>query len=166
MNASRGGVVCNRSLTTALLQGKVRGAVIDCWENEPNIDRELLELVDIATPHIAGYSADGKWTATKMSIENLIRFFALDVEPEYAKIPIPNNPIIDLQSVPVENQLQYSVWHTYHPQRETEALKESPEQFYRFRSEYPLRREYPAFTVRYADEQLVPLLQKLGFNIE
>ncbi len=165
-NAARGGVTCNLSLTKALQEGKVCGAVIDCWENEPDISRELLQLVDIATPHIAGYSADGKWTATKMSIENLIRFFEMKVEPHYAPIPAPGQPIIDLKGVAAEAQLAHSVWHTYQPLQETSALKASPQQFYRFRSEYPLRREYQAFTVRHAASHVSDTLQQLGFTIE
>lgn len=164
-NAARGGVTCNRSLTRALQQGTVRGAVIDCWENEPNISGELLQLVDIATPHIAGYSADGKWTATKMSIENLIQHFALDVTPHYAAIPAPEQPLIDLKDVPPEAQLAHAVWHTYQPLQETSALKVSPQQFYRFRSEYPLRREYHAFTVHHADNEISETLQQLGFTV-
>ena len=166
LNAARGGVTCNRSLTEALQEGKVRGAVIDCWENEPDISRELLQLADIATPHIAGYSADGKWTATKMSIENLIQFFAMDAAPHYASIPAPEQPIIDLKDIPVESQLAHAVWHTYDPAKETTALKASPESFYRFRSEYPLRREYHAFTLRNGDSRISDHLRQLGFNLE
>ena len=162
-NAARGGVTCNRSLTRALQQGTVRGAVIDCWENEPNISGELLQLVDIATPHIAGYSADGKWTATKMSIENLIQHFALDVTPHYAAIPAPEQTLIDLKDVPPEAQLAHAVWHTYHPLQATSALKASPQQFYRIRSEYPLRREYQDYTVRHAKQANAENLQQLGF---
>lgn len=164
-NAARGGVTCNRSLTKALQEGTVRGAVIDCWENEPNISGELLQLADIATPHIAGYSADGKWTATKMSIENLIQFFALEATPHYAAIPAPEKPIIDLKDIPVETQLAHAVWHTYQPLQETSALKASPQQFYRFRSEYPLRREYHAFMVRHAHPAIAGILQQLGFTV-
>lgn len=166
LNAARGGVTCNRSLTRALQQGKIGGAVIDCWENEPDISRELLELADIATPHIAGYSADGKWSATRMSIENLIRYFSLEVTPRYASIPEPAQPLIDLQDIPAAAQLPHAVWHSYDPTGETAALKASPESFYRFRSTYPLRREYHAFTVRHAGKQISERLLQLGFKVE
>ncbi len=165
LNAARGGITCNRSLTKALQERKVRGTVIDCWENEPDISRELLQLADIATPHIAGYSADGKWTATKMSIENMIRFFDLEAEPHFAAIPAPKQPLIDLKDIPVESQLAHAVWHTYDPAKETTTLKASPESFYRFRSEYPLRREYRAFTVRHAHQLVSGTLQELGFTV-
>jgi erythronate-4-phosphate dehydrogenase len=165
INAARGGIIDNRALTTALLKGTVSGAVIDCWENEPEIDRELLELVDIATPHIAGYSADGKWTATRMSIESLNRFFALDIQPRFQEIPAPLQPVIDLQGIALEKQLSHAVWHTYNPMTETAALKAAPANFYRFRSDYPLRREYSSYRIVNADSSLTGILQLLGFSI-
>lgn len=164
INAARGGVTCNKSLKKAMRSGKISGAVIDCWENEPEIDCELQALIDIATPHIAGYSADGKWTATRISIENLIEFFDLQVKPNYLKLPHPLIPIIDLNRVSEENQLSHSVWHTYNPIKETELLKLNPEKFYWFRSNYPLRREYHAYSVMNAASSIKELLKNLGFN--
>ena len=91
-----------RVVTTApypcTTDGNVSGAVIDCWENEPNIDLELLKLVDIATPY-RGYSADGKWNAAKMSLEQLNDFFQLDIAPRYQEIPPPTEPSIFLGNV-------------------------------------------------------------------
>jgi erythronate-4-phosphate dehydrogenase len=60
VNASRGGVVDSEALKTAIRSGRLRAVVLDVWENEPNIDTQLLKIVDIGTPHIAGYSLDGK----------------------------------------------------------------------------------------------------------
>lgn len=164
INAARGGVVDNHALTRALRTGTVSGAVIDCWENEPDIDLELLNLVDIATPHIAGYSADGKWNATRMSLEQLSDFFRLDVAPRYPEVPPPNEPSIFLDEVEPSRQLEQAVWHTYNPALETEALKAAPGEFYHFRSNYPLRREYPAYRVLGYDASVAPLLTGLGFQ--
>ena len=60
INTSRGAVVDNTDVLQALKDGIIRDAIIDTWENEPNINQELLNLIYIGTPHIAGYSADGK----------------------------------------------------------------------------------------------------------
>lgn len=166
INAARGGVTSNQSLKEAIHQKKIAGVVIDCWENEPNIDSELLALADIATPHIAGYSADGKWTATKMSLENLNSFFQLTSdETHYNEIILPDNPIIDLRQIDPEQQLQQAVWHTYNPMTETAALKLNPEKFYWFRSHYPLRREYHAYKVMNAHADVLPTLLRLGFEV-
>ncbi len=166
INSCRGGVVDNIALKNALRKGNISGAVIDCWENEPNIDTELLQLVDIATPHIAGYSADGKWTATKMSLENLNNFFSLGVNPiKLMPLPQPENPIIDVKSIKPAQQLAYAVWQTYNPAEETKSLQANPEKFYWFRSNYPLRRENYAYVVKNADSGVSKALQELGFNV-
>jgi len=60
LNTARGPVVETKALKHAIRSGKLAASVLDVWDNEPNIDPELLEMVDIATPHIAGYSLDGK----------------------------------------------------------------------------------------------------------
>lgn len=166
INAARGGVTCNKSIKKAIADNKISGIVLDCWENEPEIDRELLELVDIATPHIAGYSADGKWTATRMSIENLIGFFNLKTKPKFLEIPHPINPVIDLEAVSEADQLSHAVWHSYNPIDESNLLKLHPDKFYWFRSNYPLRREYNAYTVINEFESNSKLLESLGFKLK
>lgn len=163
MNAARGGVTANRALVQALRDGSISGVVMDCWENEPEIDRELLALADIATPHIAGYSADGKWNATKMSLENLNNYFQLGVSLRYQPISSPPEPSILLGEVKPADQLMYAVTQTYDPYPETEALKKTPEKFYHFRSHYPLRREYFAYKVVQPDASVSALLMELGF---
>ena len=78
INSSRGEVVDTDALLVALAAGKVRDVVIDTWENEPDINHELLDVAFLATPHIAGYSADGKANATRMSLEALCKFFHIE----------------------------------------------------------------------------------------
>lgn len=66
ISAGRGAVVDNRALLALLCKGKRFTTVLDVWENEPDIDTALLDLVDMGTPHIAGYSLDGKLAGTAM----------------------------------------------------------------------------------------------------
>lgn len=120
INASRGEVVDTASLLAALAAGKVKDAIIDTWEYEPNISRELLEVAFLATPHIAGYSADGKANATRMSLEALCRHFG--IEADFSILP-PEGPT------------------DYDPIRDSEWLKAAPGKFEWFRGNYPLRRE-------------------------
>ena len=120
INSSRGEVVDTVSLLAALGEGRVKAAVIDTWENEPNISRELLDVAFLATPHIAGYAADGKANATRMSLEALCQFFG--IEADFTILP-PEGP------------------HDYDPTRDSVWLKESPEKFEWFRGNYPIRRE-------------------------
>ena len=120
INASRGEVVDTASLLAALSAGRVKDTIIDTWEYEPRISRELLEVAFLATPHIAGYSADGKANATRMSLEALCRFFG--IEADFSIVP-PEGP------------------SDYDPTRDSEWLKAAPEKFEWFRGNYPVRRE-------------------------
>ena len=133
INSSRGEVVDTASLLSALADGRVKDAVIDTWENEPYISSELLEKAYLATPHIAGYSADGKANATRMSLEALCRFFGL--EDEFTISP-PELSGLQLSDNPEEAFLQL-----YDPTRDSKWLKASPEKFEWFRGNYPIRRE-------------------------
>lgn len=78
INAARGPIVDNEALLRAIAEGTTGPVVIDCWENEPNISRELLAAADIATPHIAGYSSNGKKRATQTIVRGLYRHFGID----------------------------------------------------------------------------------------
>ena len=120
INSSRGEVVDTASLLAALSAGKVKDAIIDTWEYEPNISRELMEVALISTPHIAGYSADGKANATRMSLETLCEFFGME-----------KNFSISPDEGPKD----------YDPTRDSEWLTASPEKFEWFRGNYPVRRE-------------------------
>ena len=167
INSSRGAVVDNNALKSALKKGKASGAIIDTWEGEPNIDRELLVMVDIATPHIAGYSADGKWNATKMSLQTINDFFHLKRDP-ISVIPIdePVNNVIDVLGYKNNEQLLQAILYSYDPLRDSKLLKENPDKFYYFRSHYPLRREYKAFKILNLNSEKIALAKDLGFNLE
>ena len=140
VNTSRGEVIETNALLEALETGLVSDAVIDVWENEPDINLTLLNKVFIGTPHIAGYSADGKANATRMSLDSLCRHFGIQADYRIAP-PAPENPVITA-STSSEAYLQM-----YDPRRDSEALKTHPEQFEQLRGDYPLRREKSAFSV-------------------
>ena len=74
INAARGAVIRTADVEKAAQRGSIRIA-IDCWEGEPNISEELLDAASIATPHIAGYSLEGKQRATRMAMEATAQFF-------------------------------------------------------------------------------------------
>ncbi|MDZ7766188.1 MAG: NAD(P)-dependent oxidoreductase [Melioribacteraceae bacterium] len=73
INSSRGGVVDNFALLDRLGKYNDITAVLDVWENEPKISGELLEKVYLGTPHIAGYSLEGKVNGTKMIYDELMQ---------------------------------------------------------------------------------------------
>lgn len=139
INTSRGEVVETGALLRALETGMVSDAVIDVWEHEPDIDRTLLNKVFLGTPHIAGYSADGKANATRMSLDALCRHFGIQATYDIVPPP-PANPVLTTTDI-TEACLQM-----YDPRRDSEALKLHPESFERLRGDYPLRRERQAYT--------------------
>jgi len=81
VNASRGGVVDSNALQSAIKSGRLRAVALDVWENEPDIDIELLKMVDLGTPHIAGYSLDGKIAGMIMIYKAACEYF--DIEPKF-----------------------------------------------------------------------------------
>lgn len=134
-NTSRGEVVDTKALLKAIDKKELLDVVIDVWENEPDIDLTLLDKAFIATPHIAGYSADGKGNATRMSLESICRFFKIDANFQIA-IPSPQTPpelfSVDYHGIPLV---------AYNPTTDSTLLKAHPEKFEWFRNNYPLRRE-------------------------
>lgn len=134
LNTSRGEVVETSALREALIAGEVSEAVIDVWEHEPDIDRELLQAVYLGTPHIAGYSADGKANATRMALDALCCHFHL--RGSYTIVP-PALP----ERLPEAHSLTEACLQLYDPRRDSQALKAHPEQFEWLRGHYPLRRE-------------------------
>jgi erythronate-4-phosphate dehydrogenase len=134
INTSRGEVVDNVALLEALQKGLLQQAVIDVWENEPNILPELLKTVWIGTPHIAGYSADGKANATRMSLDALCRFFG--IQGNYTILP----PALPEPMPLFHNEMEHQLW-AYNPYGDSHRLKENPALFEQLRGNYPLRRE-------------------------
>jgi len=80
INTSRGGVVESSALKAAIETGSLKAVVLDVWENEPNIDTELLQMVDIGTPHIAGYSLDGKVAGMIMIYKAACEYFGFSAK--------------------------------------------------------------------------------------
>lgn len=165
INSARGGIIDTDAIKNALRKKMISGAVIDCWENEPDIDLEYLNMVDIATPHIAGYSADGKASASRISLTNIAEFYNLDKSPvELIKIPEPTDSVIDL-NIYAGNRTKEAILKTYNPLDDFEWLKNAPERFKDLRNEYPLRREYVAYYIRNANFEEASILRNLGFKM-
>ncbi len=139
INSSRGEVVDTAALLEALHTGKLSAAVIDTWENEPDINRELLAKAYIATPHIAGYSADGKANGTRMALEAVARYFSInqtfDVRPPHIGADFRYYDADPGGHIPDSRLCLYD------PRRDSDALKAAPERFEQLRGDYPLRRE-------------------------
>lgn len=171
INSCRGEVLDTLSAKSALKDGLISGLVVDCWENEPSIDKKLLELVDLATPHIAGYSKDGKANGTSMSIQAVSRFFGLGIDHWQAQqVELPKNTTIELDGLNLSEEeiLAKAVLATYDIRTDDAALRINPEQFEKLRGDYPVRREYPVYTIHAKNVNRVTLetIKALGFKID
>lgn len=134
INAARGGVVDERAWLRSLEKGITSAAVADTWEGEPEINAALLGRAFIATPHIAGYSAEGKANATRQAVAILCDFFGIAPEFEIALPPPP-------ASVKPEGGAGGGAPMTCSLLADTARLKASPGSFEALRENCPLRRE-------------------------
>ncbi len=169
INSSRGPVVNEEALKTAIQTRKVSGAVLDVWNNEPHIDPELVAMLDIVTPHIAGYSIDGKANGTAMSVNAISNFFGFPLKnwsPD--NLPEPENPVIKINDPNLSEQeiLETAIYYTYPIERDDTNLRTNLPDFEKLRGNYPVRREFPAFQVKLKteNENIYKKLMKLGFK--
>jgi len=169
INTSRGEVFESEAVYDAKLSGALEGIIIDCWENEPELDLDLLKLADYGTPHIAGYSKDGKAKGTKMSVRAISRFFGLGIDTwEPSDVESPPNPIIELDGSKQNEEmiLADAILSTYEIERDDQALRDNPPLFEQLRGDYPVRREFGSYAVKAKniDAEVMEKLRQLGFK--
>ena len=125
INTSRGEVVDGEALKNALKSHQIKAAVLDVWENEPDIDPDLAALVEIATPHIAGYSLDGKAAGTTAAVRAVAKALGIAELSDF---------VVKLEPV-TPDATQYDV------RRDSARLKSDLSAFEHLRETYPIRRE-------------------------
>lgn len=130
INAARGAVADTQALIRAIDSGIIAAPVIDCWEGEPAISRELLSRAAIATPHIAGYSREGKMRATEMALTAFCNHFGL---------PMPAQLPDDLSVTPAPTA--DSIAASYDIMADDAMLRSNPSDFEHLRNSYNYRRE-------------------------
>lgn len=174
VNTSRGEVVDNTALREALKTGLLRGAALDVWEGEPAADPQLVDLADIATPHIAGYSVDGKANATISSVRRVAKELYLPLtEWVPAALPQPAEPVIDLTHPGGSRQtpgrsvdlVATAVHHTYPIEEDDNLFRNGKENFEYLRDNYRIRREFGSYTVKTGDAGAARIMSELGFRI-
>ncbi len=174
INTSRGAVIACQALKRALQEGRIAGAVLDVWEDEPQVDFELLDLVDIGTAHIAGFSHDGKVSATAMVLQALCDFFGLEATWD-GRNALPGAATLRPQDgTSGQDALRSVVLQAYDIRRDDaglRALKHMPEtaaaeSFERFRVSYAFRREFSRFIVEPRNGHgMDETFEGLGFQI-
>lgn len=160
INTSRGSVVNNNELKEFLIREENVYTVLDVWEEEPRLDTELLKLVDIGTPHIAGYSFEGKVNGTRMIFESLSEFLGINLkwEPVFPEV---NHNIINTELLSFTDlfRVNYDIQSDDFDLRKVFSLSpgEQPKYFDSLRKNYNPRRELCNY---YADyNSLNPVLK-------
>jgi erythronate-4-phosphate dehydrogenase len=171
INASRGSVIDGDALLK-FFQGRDKAAcVLDVWEDEPHIDIELLQAVSLGTPHIAGYSLEGKEQGSAVLYRALLDCFELPSQPDF---PLDQGRTL-LQAPQTEHaieQVNQTILAAYDIQRDSQALKELNAAadlagtFEHLRKNYPLRREFSHYQIKVEDyeEAALQTLLALGFS--
>ena len=179
INTARGGVVNTSALKAAIKAGRIKAAVLDVWEDEPAIDTDLLEMVDIGTPHIAGYSYDGKIAGMIMIYKAACKYFGLEAkhrvedflpEPEVAEIRI------DCDSGEEQDIIHQTVQQVYVINRDDFNTREivtveaevRGRLFDDLRKNYPVRREFQNTRILLETpcDTLAKKLKVVGFKVE
>jgi len=172
INTARGGVADTTAIRNALASGRPAGVVLDVWENEPNIDADLILKAQLSTPHIAGYSFDGKVAGLMMIYRAVCEYFGLEVQREAGDfLPDPDVPEIKVDERAADEQtiIHDTVQQVYVINRDdfnTREILLVPEAerggfFDDLRKNYPVRREFQNTAIVGLDAES-PLAKKLG----
>ncbi len=142
IQTSRGGVIDERAVAGFRDRNRNFCYVADVWENEPHINREFLNQCFLSTPHIAGYSIDGKRNATQALLSELAGFFNWPAVPAVATIHPPDDSVI------IAGSLEEALLKIYPIQTDDSALRQDPSRFEEIRDHYRFRHEYPNYMLR------------------
>lgn len=176
INSSRGAVVDNQALKAHLLNNEDFCAILDVWEGEPELDRELLSLCHLATPHIAGYSLDGKMLGTEMIYQAVSEYFGLPVRVKLGQfLPEPGIRKLNFSdNVPMHQALRTAIRACYEIRvddgvmraalKRTASLREA---FDELRRNYPQRRDTTTLKVGVPakSHDLQEVLAAAGFDV-
>jgi len=167
INSCRGDVLDGSALASWLAKGGM--AALDVWPGEPEIDPALMKLTVVATPHIAGYSLDGKLNATSMVYRDFCEYFGIT---DLGEVSRPTGPSLDIGELP-RLTVDEVILHVCPVERDDAAMrqrlvcpaKDRVRAYDAMRSHYPARRDFGAWTLSgFAADASGETLTQLGFS--
>lgn len=162
INAARGGVTNEEAVLWGLETGRIKHVITDVWKGEPSVHPTLVKASLLATPHIAGYSIQGKMEATRMVCQQLLDTFKINKRFTIYDTHQTENLLTLDASKGLGNLLQ-----RMHPMFElSQTLKKQPGSFSILRNTHPLRQEFSRWIVTFLSESDKKLAQQLGCKIE
>ena len=176
INSSRGGVVDNDALLAHLKANDDFEAIMDVWEGEPYLDLKLMDQCLLATPHIAGYSLDGKMRGTEMIYQAACEFFGVPVRRKLGQfLPEPGIKRVNFSDqVPLNQALRTAIRACYEVRVDDGLMRsrlhrarDIKSAFDEMRRNYPLRRDIPTMKVGVPSKcvELQQLLESAGFSV-
>ncbi len=167
INACRGDVTPSNDLLEAKAEGLISRLVLDCWENEPTINKALLNETDLASPHIAGFSAEGKLRGGRMCLAAVCERFGLEIDGvmDTSVLPKPDVELVESKGNDDEF-IAHCFLHTLNPIITDEALRKEAMDFEKLRKAYVYPREMSAYKVQANCTELRRKLQAIGFGTE
>ena len=142
INTARGELVVEDALMNAI--PRLGPVIIDTWNHEPNVNQTLMSMVDIATPHIAGYSYQGKQNGTAAAVRAVARFFGIQELYEF----FPKTDVKELEAVHLDvsdlsqGQIASLFQYNYPIFTDDFMFRANPDGFEQLRRDYRYRREY------------------------
>jgi len=168
VNTSRGKVVDESALKNAISNGKLTNVILDVWENEPDIDEKMLSITKIGTPHIAGYSINGKARGTAMVVQQLSKFFHLGLDSWFPHID-KSKEILEMDNAEMPDQeiIHDLLSKVYPIEKDDWALRQNPGNFEALRRAYVFRKENDVFEIgtKEIKQDLLIKLEQLNFSI-
>lgn len=140
INSSRGEVVDEGALLEN--KDKLSGIIIDVWNGEPQINPELLAIADIATPHIAGYSYEGKVNGTTMAVKAVAAHFGIEMLKDFSIVPAEKNNNLFSKAGKSKEEISEYLSNIFPIFGHCADLKENPQDFELLRSNFKYRREF------------------------
>lgn len=169
LNAGRGDVIDNKALLNHLEKNAHFSAVLDVWQNEPHINIELLDALTYATPHIAGYSFEGRVNGSFMIFEALCGFLSMSSEESNLLVNRVKVEAFGSSEPLAAQDVLSAIMATYDITDDDTRLRASvaelPGKFDVLRKNYPKRREFSHYTVSDVLAEHIGQFNAVGFNV-